>query len=214
LLARLKRWQQFLERSGPDGLGDEAQRGLFGELWFIRHYLVPIVGAQAVTGWTGPSMAGQDFQLPGIAVEVKTTTAKEHQKLHITGEKQLESSPPFRILLFHLSLSSQKDTGETLVDLVTQIRTLLAPHPLSLSTFEDGLIAAGYLDHQAVRYQGTGYLKREHHFFEVKDEFPRIVGSDLREGVGDVTYSISVSSCQNYVVKESDFIQILAASRS
>ncbi len=185
LLARLKRWQQFLERSGPEGLGDEAQRGIFGELWFIRHYLLPVVGAQAMTSWTGgPTMAGQDFQLPGIAVEVKTTTAKEHQKLHITGEKQLESSSQFRIFLFHLSLSSQRDTGETLVDMVVQVRTLLAGNPLALTTFENGLIDAGYLDHQASRYLGTGYLKREHHFFEVAGNFPRIVGSDCAKVLG------------------------------
>jgi hypothetical protein len=213
-LARLKRWQQFLERSGPEGLADEAQRGLFGELWFLRQYLLPVAGAQTVSAWTGPGMTSQDFQLPGLAVEVKATTAKEHQKLPITGEKQLESSPELRIFLLHLSLTAQRDTGVTLVELVDSVRALLASTPLSLSVFEDALLAAGYLDTHANRYAHPGYLIREHHFCEVKDEFPRIVGQDLRDGVGDVTYSVSVAACLPYEVKESDFLAALEASKT
>ena len=213
-LARLKRWQQFLERSGPEGLGDEAQRGLFGELWFIRHYLLPVAGAQAVAAWTGPSMTAQDFQLTGLAVEVKTTTAKEHQKLPITGEKQLESSPELRVFLLHLSLTAQRYTGMTLVDLVASVRALLAATPLSLSIFEDALLTVGYLDTHANRYAHPGYLIREHHFCEVKDNFPRIVGDDLRDGVGDVTYSVSVAACLPYEVKEAEFIATLQACQT
>ena len=210
-LARLRRWQQFLERSGPEGLGDEAQRGLFGELWFIQHYLLPVRGAQAITAWTGPSMTAQDFQLPGLAVEVKTTTAKEHQKLPITGEKQLESSTQIRVFLFHLSLSSQRDTGITLVELVAKVRALLASSPLSLTVFEDALLSAGYLDSHANRYLRLGYLKREHHFFEVKGDFPRIVGDDLRTGVGDVSYSVSVAACMPHQVVEANFVGVLGS---
>ena len=172
LLARLKRWQQFLERSGPEGLGDEAQRGLFGELWFISHFLLPARGVHAIMAWTGPAMTAQDFQLPGMAVEVKTTTAKEHQKLPITGEKQLDSSPQLNIFLFHLSLNAQRDTGVTLVELVAQVRGSLASSPLALAYFEDALLSAGYLDAHANRYLRPGYLKREHHFFKVTEISP------------------------------------------
>ena len=208
-LARLKRWQKFLERSGPDGLTDEAQRGLFGELWFIRHYLLPIRGAQSVSAWTGPAMTAQDFQLQGLAVEVKTTTAKEHQKLPITGEKQLESTAELRLILLHLSLTTQRDTGTTLVDMVAAVRAMLTQAPLSLSVFEDALLSVGYLDTHAGRYAHPGYLIREHHFCDVKDEFPRIVGDDLRDGVGDVTYSVSVAACLPYQIKETEFITML-----
>ena len=213
LLARLKRWQQFLERSGPDGLSDEAQRGLFGELWFIRHYLVPVAGQQAITAWTGPSWAPQDFQFSGVAVEVKTTIAKEHQKLPVTGEKQLESSAQLRVFLFHLSLTAQRDTGMTLPALIAELRELFAQHPLSLAAFEDGLLATGYLDAHESRYAHPGYLHREHHFFEVRNDFPRIVGADLRDGVGDVTYSINVAACMPYLVAEDDFKLMLDATK-
>lgn len=211
LLARLKRWQQFLERSGPDGLGDEAQRGLFGELWFISHFLLPVLGGQSITAWTGPAMTAQDFQLPGLAIEVKTTTAKEHQKLLITGEKQLDSSAQLRVFILHLSLGAQQDTGMTLVEMVARVRTMLSASPLSLALFEDALLSAGYLDAHASRYVRPGYLEREHHFFEVTGGFPRIVGADLRAGVGDVGYSISVAACMPYLLADGVFTGTLAS---
>jgi hypothetical protein len=102
----------------------------------------------------------------------------------------------------------------TLVELVETIRALLASAPLSLVVFEDALLAVGYLDAHAIRYAHPGYLIREHHFCEVKDEFPRIVGDDLRDGVGDVTYSVSVAACLPYEVKEAEFIAILQASKT
>ena len=209
LLARLKRWQKFLERSGPDGLSPEAQRGLFGELWFIRNYLVPVLGPKGVTAWTGPSFTPQDFHFPGVSVEVKVSATKEHQKLSITGEKQLESSSKLRIIVFHLSLNPQKDTGLNLVELISQIRVLLAQNPLVQQEFEDALLTAGYLDRHANLYTQPGYLKREHHFFDVKDDFPRIIGTDLRAGVGDVSYSVAVSACLAHAMGETDFLNIL-----
>ena len=210
LLARLKRWQAFLERHGSEGLSEAAQRGLFGELWFMRQYLIPFAGPQNLAAWTGPHLAPQDFQMSGMAVEIKTTIAKEHQKLRITGERQLDSSAQLRIFLMHLSLNPLRDTGITLVEMVGQIRALLAGSPLSLAAFEDLLLIGGYLDSHASRYQSTGYLEREHHFFEVRDNFPRITGRDLRPGVGDLSYSISVAECLHYLVRETDFTALLS----
>lgn len=209
-LSRFSRWQAFLERFGPDGLSDSAQRGLFGELWFLRWYLLP-VGSGTVDAWMGPKMAPQDFHLPGLAIEVKTTTSKQHQKLRISGERQLEISASLRIIIFHISLDAHRDTGLSLVELVTGIRAQLATTPLALATFNEGLLEAGYLDVHAQRYVRTGYIERERHFFEVRGDFPRIVGADLRAGVGDVFYSISVAECLHYEMPESDVRLLLTA---
>jgi len=214
LIARLNRWQAFLERHGSEGLSQTAQRGLFGELWFMRHYLLPFAGPQNVAAWTGPHLAVQDFQMSGMAVEVKTTIAKEHQKMRITGEGQLDSSAQLRIFLLHLSLNPLRDTGITLVEMIGQIRALLAISPLSLAAFEDLLIFAGYLDSHASRYQSTGYLEREHNFFEVRGNFPRITSHHLLPGVGDLCYSISVAECRHYAILDADVTALLSLLRT
>jgi hypothetical protein len=52
LLGQLVRWQKFLAAS-VEGLSDEAQRGLWGELHCLRERLLPALGAAAVAGWKG-----------------------------------------------------------------------------------------------------------------------------------------------------------------
>ena len=55
-VSRMRHWQKFLEQVGPDGLSKEAQQGLYGELWFLRERLIPLVGpSSALMAWVGPS---------------------------------------------------------------------------------------------------------------------------------------------------------------
>ena len=82
---RLRRWQAFLEKHNPEGLSQAEQQGLYGELWFLRQVVIPQIGSrQGVKCWTGAKGTQQDFQFQHCAVEVKTTTAKQHQKLAIS----------------------------------------------------------------------------------------------------------------------------------
>jgi Putative PD-(D/E)XK family member, (DUF4420) len=145
---------------------------------------------------------------------VKTTTAKQHQKLRIAGDRQLEISSVLRIIIFHLSLDAHRDTGLSLIELVAQIRSLLATSPLALGTFNEGLIEAGYLDAHAPHYSRTGYIERERHFFDVRENFPRIVAADLRPGVGDIFYSISVAECLHYEMPEGRIRALLSGEQA
>ncbi|MBR8834022.1 MAG: PD-(D/E)XK motif protein [Stigonema ocellatum SAG 48.90 = DSM 106950] len=89
-ITRLRRWQTFLEKHNPEGLSQTEQQGLYGELWFLRQVVIPQLGSRrGVQCWTGPRGTQQDFQFQSCAVEVKTTVAKQHQKLAIASERQL-----------------------------------------------------------------------------------------------------------------------------
>lgn len=199
LIGRLRRWQRFLEEAGPTGLGPEAQRGLYAELWLMRHHLLPTLGPVAsVLAWTGPSRTAHDFEFGRTAIEVKSTLAKQHQTLRIVSERQLDDTGLEALFLFHLSLDAHRDTGQSLPDLVDDLRQLVASTPAA-SPLDDGLIEAGYLDAHSVLYQNPGYAVREQNFFRVADGFPRIVERDLRSGVGDVHYSVSVAECRHFL---------------
>lgn len=213
LITRLLRWQKFLERFGTEGLSENAQHGLFGELWFIKKYLLNVFEPDSITGWVGPEKALQDFQLGKVAVEVKVSASKEHQKLHIAGEKQLESSLGLDIILFFLSLNLVKNTGTNLPALISDIRSKLSENPIALDCFNDRLLQSGYLDIHESRYTETGYIIRKQSMFHVLDNFPRITGAELRPGVGDVEYTISVAECKHYEIDNAKFISILEDRR-
>jgi hypothetical protein len=94
-IVRLKRWQAFLEKHTSEGLSTIAQQGLYGELWFLRQLVLPHLKLiNGIRSWTGPKAAQQDFQFSRCAVEVKTTSAKQHQKLSIASERQLDDRAP------------------------------------------------------------------------------------------------------------------------
>lgn len=197
---RIKRWQAFLKES-PDGLSEERQRGLFGELIFLQLHLLPTIDpVSAVTAWTGPAAANQDFGLGSVAIEAKTTMAKQHQRLRIASERQLDSTGLDTLMLFHLSVDCRDGAGLSLTDLIADLREALAPTPIAAAGFEDGLFAAGFLDTHASRYHRMGYTIRASFIYLVDDDFPRIVETDCPVGVGDVSYSLAASALTPFVI--------------
>jgi hypothetical protein len=209
-VVRLKRWQTFLEKNDPEGLSEIAQQGLYGELWFLRKSVFPHLELiKGLRGWTGPKGTQQDFQFPGCAVEVKTTSAKQHQKLAIASERQLDDTCAGIIVLLHLSLDVRQGQGETLPEIVANVRSLVADNAIASDELENLLFEVGYLDIHTTRYDNVGYSIREHNYFKIGPDFPKIIESDLRNGVGDVRYTISVAECKRFSIPESEVILLM-----
>lgn len=209
-VVRLKRWQAFLEKNGPEGLSEIAQQGLYGELWFLRQIVFPNVELlKGLQCWTGPKGTQQDFQFSRCAVEVKTTSTKQHQKLAIASERQLDNTGAGIIILLHLSLDVRSDQGETLLDMIASVRAVVVNDLLAREGLENRLFEVGYLDLHSSRYEKTGYTVREVNYFNVEQDFPRIIEADLRNGVGDVRYTISVSECKRFSINESDVVSLI-----
>jgi Putative PD-(D/E)XK family member, (DUF4420) len=209
-ITRLKRWQTFLEKHSLEGLSEIAQQGLYGELWFLRQLVLPHLGLlKGLRCWTGSKGTQQDFQLSGCAVEVKTTSTKQHQKLAIASERQLDDTGAGTIVLLHLSLDVRQGQGETLPEMVASVRSLVAGDAIARDELENLLFEVGYLDIHATRYETIGYTIREQNYFKVGADFPKIIESDLRNGVGDVRYTISVAECKRFSIPESEVIALI-----
>ena len=210
-IMRLKRWQTFLEKHNPEGLSTIAQQGLYGELWFLRQFVLPPLGIiNGLRSWTGPKATQQDFQFSSFAVEVKTTSAKQHQKLSIASERQLDETGAGTIVLLHLSLDVRQGQGETLPEIVANVRSLVTDDSIAKDELENRLFEVGYLDIHDSRYEETAYSIREYNYFKVEQDFPRIIESDLRNGVGDVRYTISVAECKRFSIPASEVITLIS----
>jgi len=201
----LGRWSAFFSEHGFDGLSPEQQRGLYGELWFLRDHLIPRLGAlQAARAWSGFVGAPQDFQLGGRAIELKTSIAKLHHKVGIANELQLDDRG---LASLHLGvlLLGELDGAPTLPRLVSDLDRLLQDEPGATSAYRDGLRSAGYLDAHADHYT-TGYVYRSFRCFGVREGFPRILDTDIPEGVGDVRFTIAMSACAAFEVTIDDAV--------
>jgi Putative PD-(D/E)XK family member, (DUF4420) len=209
-ITRVKRWQTFLEKNNPEGLSEIAQQGLYGELWFLRQVVFPnLESVKGLRCWTGPKATQQDFQFSGCAVEVKTTSSKQHQTLLIASERQLDDTGIGTIILLHLSLDVRQGQGETLPEIVASVRSLIANNAIAKDELENLLFEVGYLDSQTSRYEDISYTIRESNYFKVREDFPRIIESDLRNGIGDVRYTISVAECKRFSINESEVISLI-----
>lgn len=207
---RLKKWQYFLEKLSPEGLSEAAQQGLYGELWFLEKLVIPTLGSlAAVQKWTGSKKTHQDFQFLKCTVEVKTTSGKQPQRLSIASERQLDNTGTGKIILFHLSLDKRCGQGETLPGIIDRLRHSISDNSDASREFENHLLSSGYLNIHRKNYEKISYAVREHNYFEVEENFPRIIESDLRPGVGDVLYTISVAECKKFCISESEVIELI-----
>jgi len=210
LIQRLDKWKSLFESASGQGLTPDQQRGLFGELYFLRSWLetdpnVP----NAMLAWQGPAGNIRDFQMGEWGLEVKTTHGNNHQKVQVSSERQLDCSNLACVFLYHLSLEEQLFSGESLNEIVDVVESLLIERGASLSDFKMRLLQVGYFDQHRYLYENKGYKIRACDVYHVKDQFPRIEEVDLRRGVGDVKYSIVVADCVSYQITQNELFQTL-----
>jgi hypothetical protein len=209
-LNRVLLWQSFFEKQGLEGLSEDAQKGLYGELFFLKKYILPGFPRETpLRYWLGSKNRQHDFQFGALAVEVKTTASKQHQKLQISSEQQLDETRIKELFLFYLSVSLVQHSEHTLPALIHDIREVLGGDRSALDLFNSILIERGYLDIQVSLYDTTGYSLRSSGFFLINGDFPRIKENELRRGVGDVKYSIEVDTCSPYTISENEFVDRL-----
>jgi hypothetical protein len=199
LLERLAKWQSLFEKIGKQGLSDEAQRGLYGEIYFLRFFLNNTTDKNyCLKSWLGPEKSIQDFQYSNWAVEVKTTHGNNHQKIHITSERQLDDTIIEKIFLFHLSLDVRVGNGESLNILIDEVSELLNENTIALNLFKLKLLESGYYDNHKPLYDERGYTIRQENLYRVIGNFPRLTENQIPIGVGDVRYSIVLSESEEW----------------
>jgi len=212
-LGRLDRWRRFFESAGSEGLSEIAAQGLLAELIFLRDFAIPEseTSEAAVLSWAIPAPLSKDFQyLPG-AVEVKCSVSREHTKVHISGERQLDDTGFASLFLLAVLLEKVSAAGFNLPETVSSVRNVLGDGT-ARGSFEEKLVEYGYLDVHAPRYDQR-YIFHRMRAFHVKDGFPR-VPAILPDGVGDLTYTIALSACAPFEVDPDRLRTLIRENRS
>ncbi|MEO6547712.1 MAG: PD-(D/E)XK motif protein [Ferruginibacter sp.] len=210
VLNRFERWKALFNKITSQGLLPEEQRGLFGELFFLRKYLQFEYDYQFVLStWVGTAKEVRDFQMNNWALEVKTTHGNNHQKVQISSERQLDTTHLDKLFLYHLSLEKVHESGESLNQIIASIGILLKADAIALNRFKSKLYEAGYFDQNFALYDSVGYFIRQDTFYLVENGFPRIQENEIRSGVGDVKYSIILSQCETFKQTEQEVFETL-----
>lgn len=207
-LARLTTWQALFEQYKLEGLTNEEQQGLYGELCFLRKILTSNANSTIVIdGWKGPNRTAKDFKYGDVYIEVKTSAGRT-QKIHISNEFQLDCTKSETLFLFHLLLSVNQES-ETLPQIIASINKLLQEKSKELISFNEKLIRAGYFAYQEKLYCGKGYQVIKEYIYKVDGEFPRLTASEIKNGVAEVKYTIALAQCMKYALDEHTFFTSL-----
>jgi hypothetical protein len=197
------RWYRFLRGKQSEILSPEEQRGLMGELCFLKSILTnEYTWSEALEFWIGPFENPKDFVWGGFAVEVKTHLNVARPFIKISSEYQLDRQEFEQLWLVtqgFQKVSVDNSSGQTLTDLIDEIMDWLTENePSAVENFVIHLSAYGFsFSHDYSEYRWDyGDFK----VYEVSELFPSIQSPSLIEGIRDVRYKIALAACEQFEV--------------
>lgn len=204
---RVTYWRQLFAHVTGEVLSPALQRGLYGELIFLKQLLDGTKYRETVlNSWKGAESANQDFALNSTAVEIKTSKAGV-PIVYISNEHQLDHTVWENLYLGVISLNESAGHENTLTSLIQEITEILEDRTELLQIFQEKLslvgIPAGMID----RYNDINYIIRRKFFYKIKEGFPLIIPSNLaNEALFNVKYQIDINSCKSFEVKEEEVL--------
>ena len=199
-LDQLEIWMQFFSKVTKKGLSDQKQRGLYGELMFLKSVLEQTRSTFAIKFWVGPKASIHDFEMGKVAIEVKSTAGLKSRKVSISNERQLDDSGYSDLYLCCIPLAVRNNFPNTLPKLVSEIRDIFSSNRVDATKFEDALVASGYSELHAKYYNEKGYEADEFCYFKVANGFPRIISKDMPNGIGNLKHTLMLASCSTFQV--------------
>ncbi len=197
-LQRTRRWHYLLRGGRPGGLTVEEQRGLVGELDFLRELVLSFGPETAIEAWTGPTGLSKDFELIGSCVEVKTRRVAAKPFVNISSEDQLADVDGSRLFLRIVNVASAiLPEGHSLNDHVRMTAELFEQNGHAFEVWEEALYSTGYDPENA--YDERRWRLGDTTNYEVVEGFPRIA-APLLPGVENVRYALSLSACEPFVL--------------
>lgn len=184
---RYAHWQNLFVAAKNNLLTPEQQRGLIGELLFLREQITnnrPL--KESVTGWLGPLKEPQDFSYGNTWFEIKTVM-EQAEKIRIPSLEQLSIETVGKLIVFRLAKTSD---GFTLNSLVKNLLQLLSKSSVAAQKFEALLFTAGYVEHE--EYDEQSYRLLETMRFTVDENFPRLTKKSLSPAIVEASYSLNL----------------------
>lgn len=200
ILLRLARWREFLKRPRNEAMTEARIKGLIGELLFLENPLAAKFGWDyAVSFWKGPEGAPQDFAVHDTAIEVKCQAGSSRPFVEITSVEQLNAQlPKFFLVVQTLASADENDKlGFSLNSLVSRIRAgMVHASSASQEVFETLLFQAGYLP--LPDYAEKSFQSVSMHSFEVCENFPRLKGNEIPDGIEKISYQLSLDAIAHF----------------
>ena len=199
LKKRYTTWKTMFKRDSGSKVAPEVLQGLFGELYFLKKFMLAKYDAStAIQSWSGPDARSKDYAVGTDWYEIKTVGANSSH-VRISSLAQLSSDHDGHLVVIRTErMSDQFDNGESCVhDLFKHILATLNDETLE-SIFLSKLSAYGY-DISDESYTAKFDVKSMTQY-KVFEDFPRITEKDIqRTEICDVSYSLILNALKPYM---------------
>ena len=199
---RFLTWKKLFKNPSAQ-MTEELYKGLFGELYFLKNYLMAHHDvAAAVNAWSGPDKTAKDFSIASDWYEIKTVSTNS-VTVKISSLTQLDAEEPgYLVLVKTEKMSNALDNGECSVEqLIALILNSIADESVK-DEFVKKLIQYGY-DVNGDNSSYHKYRMAKMNFYGVNDDFPRITAEKVPYSeIVRVTYELSISSIEKYLEGE------------
>lgn len=197
LVNRYLSWQKFLQYANPQIMGYEKQKGLLGELLYLRELLSSLDAETAVTAWNGPDGSDQDFLFHNTWAEVKAVSLAA-KTVKISSLEQMNQEQQGTLVVYFLEKAPAGENHICLPDIVTSIKSLIEISPRSLDRFEMKLFKYGYRDQHEETYRENYFRLTEQRKYLVDDKFPKLTKSNVASEIVGCEYELSLASIDGY----------------
>ena len=215
-VARTWRWHHLL-RGGTGGrLSEDEQKGLIGELLVLERHLLPrLSAADSLAAWRGPLGAPKDYEVGRIGIEAKARRGAATPHVLIASEHQLDGEGCDLLFLHVVDLSHAPEGAAqafTVSDAARRVRDWITLDNAATEKYESLLAAAGFRWEDD--YSDFNWVEGPSRIYCVTDGFPRVTAMEIKTGVSNVRYSISLVECERFVVEAKALDEAITGNRS
>lgn len=201
LLQQFNNWRRLLQQIRNKALTASAQKGLCGELLFLKERLELIGEQAALDAWTGPDGGDQDFIFADFWAEVKAVAASA-DSIRISSLQQLDRIDKGYLVIYFIDATTSHGIQTTsLNNLIDSIRQRLETCR-ERDRFECKLAKYGYFERDRDKYKEIRYKIGERRIFAVNEAFPKLIRATVPNEVVSAEYELSIPAITVFEAEE------------
>lgn len=200
VISRYLKWLKLMQHQSSGLMGEEAQKGLIGELQFVLGSISEGVPAgEIISAWLGPDGGDRDFVLPSGWFEIKTVGVAS-ATITISSLDQLDAPPPGQLVVYRVDRTAPGDRGSfSLNEKVAEVAVALGGDASAVEQFESKLkFGMGYLERK--EYDIQHYRLSAHQRYAVDASFPKLTRSQVVAQIVASRYDLSLAALEEWLI--------------
>lgn len=195
---RFSTWLALFKKSkNPFSL--EKAKGLFGELYFLKKYMLEVYGVEnSIRAWSGPDMYSKDFAISDHWYEIKTISAHSNA-VKISSIQQLASD-----YVGHLIVVTTDEMADTFSGKDSSINELIQ---FIISEIADDNVKDEFLEKLSnIEYDmcdelgDKKYQVLKMYKYIVDDKFPILRESDIKsKAISNISYELVLKLLDDFL---------------